>query len=161
VDRGLRDRSGTGNAVQAIRTALSHDLADVEAVVMRAYRPYVDRLGREPGPMKDDYAAMIAAGSVTVLDRDGIIAVLVLLPEEDTMLLDNIAVDPAHHGTGCGRLLLAFAEDEARSAGFGTIRLYTHERMTENIAIYAKLGYVETHRAVENGFPRVYMAKAL
>jgi hypothetical protein len=29
--------------------------------------------------------------------------------------------------------------------------------MTENLAIYRRIGFVETHRAVENGFNRVYM----
>ena len=33
--------------------------------------------------------------------------------------------------------------------------------MTENIALYARLGYAETHRAEEKGFRRVYMAKPL
>jgi hypothetical protein len=33
--------------------------------------------------------------------------------------------------------------------------------MTENLALYSRLGYVETHRGEEKGFPRVYMAKRL
>lgn len=41
------------------------------------------------------------------------------------------------------------------------IRLYTHERMLENIEIYGKLGYQETRRAVADGFARVFMRKSL
>ena len=33
--------------------------------------------------------------------------------------------------------------------------------MTENLLMYAKLGFVETHRAVEGGFHRVYMRRNL
>jgi hypothetical protein len=33
--------------------------------------------------------------------------------------------------------------------------------MTENIALYTRKGYVETHRAEENGLRRVYMQKDL
>ena len=33
--------------------------------------------------------------------------------------------------------------------------------MTENIALYSRIGYVETHRAEENGLRRVYMSKRL
>jgi hypothetical protein len=33
--------------------------------------------------------------------------------------------------------------------------------MTENIAVYARAGYVETHRGVEKGLHRVYMTKRL
>ena len=33
--------------------------------------------------------------------------------------------------------------------------------MTENIALYSRIGYVETHRAEEKKLRRVYMAKRL
>jgi hypothetical protein len=41
------------------------------------------------------------------------------------------------------------------------IRLYTNAAMTENLSIYAHMGFVETHRAVEKGFNRVYLRWAL
>lgn len=56
---------------------------------------------------------------------------------------------------------MRFAEDEARRLGFGAVRLYTHEAMTENIALYTALGYRETHRTEERGLRRVYMEKRL
>ena len=37
---------------------------------------------------------------------------------------------------GIGRRMIAFAESEARRLGFAEIRLYTHEKMIENIALY-------------------------
>ena len=77
------------------------------------------------------------------------------------MLLDNIAVDPAAQGAGLGRRMLAFAEGTARAAGFGAMRLYTNEAMVENVGLYARLGWVETHRGEENGFRRVYFTKRL
>jgi hypothetical protein len=33
--------------------------------------------------------------------------------------------------------------------------------MVENIAMYSRNGYIETHRAEEKGVRRVYMAKLL
>lgn len=77
------------------------------------------------------------------------------------MLLDNVAVAPEAQGTGLGRRMLAFAERAAVEAGYGTINLYTNEAMTENIALYTRLGYAETHRAEEKGLRRVYMRKPL
>ena len=62
---------------------------------------------------------------------------------------------------GYGRLLLDCAEAEARRQGFGVVRLYTHVTMVENVAIYGKRGYTETHRAEVNGLRRVYMEKPL
>ena len=41
------------------------------------------------------------------------------------------------------------------------LRLLTHQTMLSNIALYARLGYVETDRRVEDGFARVFMAKRL
>ncbi|WP_260854710.1 GNAT family N-acetyltransferase [Paraburkholderia sp. BCC1884] len=84
-----------------------------------------------------------------------------LIPEQDAMLLANVAVAPAARGTGMGRSLLEYAERAASAAGYGVLRLYTHETMTENIALYSRIGYTETHRAEENGLKRVFMVKHL
>ena len=144
------------------RPATTDDLAAVQAIIDAAYAGYAPRIGRKPGPMLDDYAGLIADRRVHVLERGGVVrGVLVLIPLPDAMLLDNVAVDPALKGTGLGRALLTFAEEAARAAGYRTIRLYTHERMVENIALYTRLGYAETHRAEEKGLKRVHMAKPL
>lgn len=144
------------------RLATPADVAAIEAIVADAYGHYVARIGRKPGPMLDDYAALVAERRVHVLDHDGTPgALLVLIPQQDAMLLDNIAVSPKAQGTGLGRVLLQFAEAQARAAGFDSIILYTHEMMTENIALYGRIGFVETHRAEEKGLRRVYMRKAL
>ena len=145
-----------------LRKAVTQDRSAIEAIVAAAYAPYVVRIGRKPGPMLDDYAASIREGRVHVLvDSGEIKGILVLHPEQDAMLIENIAIPPAAQGRGYGRSLLDFAERSAAAAGFRSIRLYTNEAMTENVALYARLGYVETHRGAEKGFRRVYMAKAL
>lgn len=144
-----------------IRLAAPSDLEQVETIVRAAYSGYIPRIGREPGPMLDDYASLIDQRRVHVLEDGGFVGVLVLVPEAATMLVDNIAVAPSTQGRGYGRLLLDFAEQEARRQGFQTIRLYTHALMTENLTLYFRLGYVETHRGEEKGFSRVYMSKPL
>ena len=145
-----------------IHPAVPEDLAAVEAIVRSAYAPYVLLIGREPGPMLDDYAALIGQGHVYVLfDEGGISGIIVLIPEERAMLLDNVAVRPDAQGRGHGRTLIGFAERMARERGLGAIRLYTNEAMTENVALYGRMGFVETHRAEERGFRRVYMTKRL
>ena len=77
------------------------------------------------------------------------------------MLLDNVAVAPEAQGSGLGRTMLQFAEHSARMAGYRHIKLYTNEAMTENVALYSRLGYVETHRVEEKGLKRVYVLKPL
>lgn len=145
-----------------IRPATAGDLVTVEQIVHDAYRHYVARIGATPGPMRDDYRARIAQGQVQVLEGEaGIQAVLVLVHETDGLLLDNVAVSPAAQGRGHGRELMQWAETVARQAGYRRIRLYTQEAMVENIAIYQRYGYVETHRAEEIGLKRVFMTKRL
>ena len=146
----------------ALRPASAADLPAVQALVARAYGHYVARIGKPPGPMLDDYAARIAEGAVQVLEEDGrLVGLLVLLPEADHLLLDNVAVDPAAQGRGHGRRLVAAAEDEARRLGLPELRLYTHELMSENVAMYERLGFVETHRGQQAGYARVFMRKRL
>jgi ribosomal protein S18 acetylase RimI-like enzyme len=145
-----------------IRLATEADRDRVNTIVTAAYAPYIPRIGRKPGPMDDDYAALIRQQAVRILeDGPHIKAVLVLISEPDSLLLDNIAVDPAFQHQGIGRRLLTFAEQTAREAGLPSIRLYTHQAMTENIALYTRVGYVETHRGTTNGLHRVYMVKRL
>src|SRR6266853_2054460 len=118
-------------AMLAIRLADFIDRAAIEALVHEAYAVYVPRIGRPPAPMLEDYGALIGNGRVHVLeDETGIAGIVVLIPEEHAMLLDNVAVKVAAQGRGYGRMLIAFAEAMACAAGYRTIRLFTNERMT-------------------------------
>lgn len=155
-------RGDGGMTMLAVRPATPGDLATIEQIVAQAYSPYIARMGQKPGPMLDDYAALIAAGCVHVCLRGEIVAgFVVLVAQADSMLLDNVAVAPFAQGAGVGRFLLDFAEAATRRAGFETIKLYTHETMVENVAIYGRRGYRQSHRGEEDGFRRVYMAKSL
>jgi ribosomal protein S18 acetylase RimI-like enzyme len=156
--------TGTSNAASEprIRLAIAGDTPTVARIVDCAYRRYIARMDRPPGPMLDDYAARVSAGVVWLIeDGDGIAGILVLLPEADHLLLDNIAVAPARQGTGMGRRLLSFAEAEAVRRGYTEIRLYTNAVMTENQRLYAAIGYEETGRGIDSGYQRVFMRKRL
>ena len=56
---------------------------------------------------------------------------------------------------------MALAEQESRKQGYSDIQLYTHVKMTENIAMYLKMGWTETSRRSVDEFDRVHMSKAL
>ena len=143
-----------------LRFAAPEEAAAAAALVDRAYAGYIERMGRKPGPMLDDYAALIADGLVRVMSRDsGICGILVLIEKDGYLLLDNVAVDPAAQGRGIGRRLIEATEDVARTLGYATVRLYTHETMVENVALYEHLGFSITHKAKDRGFDRIYMAK--
>ena len=145
-----------------LRPATELDADGVAACVRAAYRRYVRRIGKRPGPMREDYRRVVRERNVLVAEHGGkVVGVLVTGPARRGFLLDNVAVHPAAQGRGVGRALLSRAEDEAKGAGHRSIWLYTHERMTENRALYERIGYVEVARRIEHGFPRVYMKKRL
>lgn len=145
-----------------LRRARAEDAAAVADLVNRAYAKYVPRIGRPPAPMLDDYPDVIRQHEVWVSEKDdAIVAALVLILEKDTLLLDNVAVDPSYQSRGLGRRLMSFAESEARRQGYSSIRLITNEKMTENIAFYGRLGYRETEREILRERYIVHMRKDL
>jgi ribosomal protein S18 acetylase RimI-like enzyme len=145
-----------------IRAATAADASAIAEIVDQAYRHYIARMDKPPGPMLDDYAARVSEGVVWVLEEGVVVAALiVLLPAPNYLLLDNIAVFPARQGSGLGRRLLAFAEVEGLRRGYREIRLYTHQTMVENQRLYASIGYEETGRGTEAGYERVFMRKRL
>jgi GNAT superfamily N-acetyltransferase len=145
-----------------LRSANVADAPKVSALVDAAYGHYVERLGMLPRPMTEDYSEVIANRRVTVAESHGtIVGLIVLAVDDEGFLIDNVAVDPSYRGKGLGRVLLEFAEAEARRAGFDSIYLYTHEKMSENVAIYSRIGYVEYDRRSQGRFSLVYMRKHL
>ncbi|EYT54539.1 GNAT family acetyltransferase [Leucobacter sp. UCD-THU] len=140
--------------------ARAGDAAQIAALVRAAYEPYVSRIGREPAPMRTDYAAAVEAGGVLVARLEGrILGVLVTEARPDHLLVENVAVAPEARGLGIGAALLERADEEARSLGLVETRLYTNARMTENLAYYPRRGFREVGRRTEDGFDRVYFAR--
>ena len=142
----------------SIRRATIADTPTIVAIARAAYSKYVPRIGREPPPMVADFAAAIGRNVIAVAEADGeVVGFMIAWPEPEGYLIDNVAVDPARQKRGLGRQLIEHAASEARRLGLPALCLYTNDAMTENLALYRRIGFVETHRAVENGLNRVYM----
>src|SRR5919108_6368166 len=145
-----------------IRPARADEAAGIRSLVRDAYAIYVPRIGREPAPMTDDYAAQIAAGAVWVMiDAGELVGVIVLEDTPAALQVANVAVRPESQARGHARALLSFADEEARRRGYCTVTLYTNVHMTENLARDSALGYVEVGRGSEHGFERVFFRKEL
>jgi GNAT superfamily N-acetyltransferase len=143
-----------------IRPANASDLPAMTQIVVKAYQKYVERIGKTPAPMLDDYSVHVRAHAAWFAETDGVtVGLVVLLPGNDHLLLDNVAVDPAYHGRKIGRELVAFAEREAIRRGYAELRLYTHEKMTENLVMYLALGWEDTGRGEQAGYQRVFFRK--
>ena len=142
---------------------MAEDEAAIRDCADRAYGRYVAAIGRRPAPMDTDYESQIASGEVYVaVDETGELqGFIVFLPMTDHMFLENVAVQPASSGCGIGKSLIRFCEGEALRLGLTSVRLYTNEKMTDNLSLYLRLGYVEVDRRTEDGFARVYFEKPL
>ncbi|KGB80549.1 acetyltransferase [Rhodovulum sp. NI22] len=146
-----------------IRPAVAIDETAIRECAERAYARYVPLIGKKPAPMVADFATQIAKGDVFVTtdDRDSLHGFIVFYAEGGHILLENVAVPPRAAGRGLRKALISFCENAARERGLGAVHLYTNEKMTENLSIYLRLGYVEVERRVEDGFKRVYFEKTL
>ncbi|KAL1876263.1 hypothetical protein Daus18300_002891 [Diaporthe australafricana] len=157
----------TGHDV-VIEKAAPSDAEAIKQIVMSAYSKYVPRMGgQEPAPMTADYHTIIASHSQEVFilrrESDGIVLGSILLsdPGDGSVKVNNLVIDSAAQGRGYGRLLMGFAEDVASARGRIALTLFTNEKMSENIVLYPKMGFVEVERKVEDGYSRVYFRKAL
>lgn len=149
-----------GDPLLTIRRAIPDDHSKVTSCVEDAYGPYIEAMEAKPAPMLDDYERLIAQGRVWVAETDQDFAgIIVMWPKEDHWYVDNIAVCPQFQGSGVGSALLEFAEESARQAAKPEIRLYTNEAMTANTGYYPNRGFVETHRAIEHGYRRIFYSR--
>lgn len=136
------------------------DAPAIQALIRRAYAMYVERIGREPAPMQADVSALVAGGGVHVLHAGpALLGSIRLTVVDDALEVNDLVVDPAAQGQGLGRRLMTFAEETARAKGLAALTLYTNEKMVENLALYPRLGFIETGRGMEDSFNRVFFRK--
>ena len=152
--------TGADSSLPGLRCAGPADADAVAELVERAYRHYIERIGVTPAPILDDYARVIRECEVWVVEEDvSLVAAMVLVPNADHVLVDNVAVHPACQGRGIGSRRLDLAEARARELGVSEMRLYTNALMTQNIALSRRLGWEETDRRHVGGYDRVSMRK--
>ena len=143
-----------------VRPARLEEAERLTQIARQAYAPFVPLIGREPPPMLQDFPADIAAGACWV-SGDPAQGFVVARPFRGNWLLENVAVADEARGTGTGRALIAFAEAEGERQRFGKVVLYTHAKMTRNLTLYPRLGYVQAGSRTELGLDRVYFEKLL
>lgn len=160
-DRPVEPASAS-DALPRLRRADDGDAGAIHDLVAAAYEHYVPLIGRKPMTMLTDYAVAVREHDVWVLETDRtIVGVLELVPRDDHLWLENVAISPNWQRRGLGRWLLEHAESEARRARLPEVRLLTNERWVDDIAWYTRVGYRETHRQPYLGTDQVYFTKPL
>lgn len=128
-----------------IRRAAPADALLILSISHEAYTAaYLATIGGVPKPATEDYGPRIERGEVCVLADAGRPAgVLVLEVKPAHLFVYSVAIRPEHQGKGHGAALLAFAEQHARASGLPALQLHTNQRMTRNIALYRRSGFVQ------------------
>ena len=139
-----------------IRQATQSDTDTLVGVIDRAYEIYKIELPDLPD-VSSGVEDKIAEGNVWVAESDGVVGGVFLTFDRTEAVLTNIAVDPIRSGEGIGKALIAHAEAESKKRGVLTLKLATHVKMPENVALYSHLGWKETGRDGN----KVYMSKQL
>lgn len=148
--------------VQTLRRATAADAEAVRALTCAAYAAWVPVIGREPLPMKADYARAVREHRIDLLFLgDSLAALIELVRAPDHLLVLSVAVLPEFQGRGLGSHLMRHAEEVARELGLAEMRLFTNKAFAPNIVLYQRLGYgIDREEPFMEGFT-VYMSKRL
>jgi ribosomal protein S18 acetylase RimI-like enzyme len=138
-----------------VRAVDPFDWPGVLALIQRAFAGMEGRID-PPSSLHRLTAGGIAAQAMTgeVWVVPPMQACMFLTPKQGRLYLGKLAVEPALQGRGLARLLVALAEERARAMGLAVLELETRIELTENHAIFARLGFVETGRKAHPGFDR-------
>ncbi|KAK1633808.1 acetyltransferase [Colletotrichum phormii] len=149
-----------------LERANAEHVPHIQSMTRAAYSKYIDRIGKEPAPMKADYYELIKTQLVYILgedENDTVVGAILLRhdPSASALHINNLVVAPEAQGRGYGRVLMKCAEDVARASGCTSLQLYTNIKMYENLILYPKMGFVETERRTEDEYERVYFRREL
>jgi RimJ/RimL family protein N-acetyltransferase/ribosomal protein S18 acetylase RimI-like enzyme len=132
----------TGDIGLSLRQATPEDLGALAELQRAAYASNRAILGVEPIPLLFDYDTVLGVYETWIADGEGGPAgALILDPRPDHLLVWSLATAPGAQRQGLGGRLLAAAEARARSLGLSTLRLYTGEKLTQNVRWYRRHGY--------------------
>ncbi|WP_374293620.1 GNAT family N-acetyltransferase [Sphingomonas sp.] len=133
----------------SIRRAGAEQVEQIRDLSVRAYAKWVPITPRKPRPMTADYSASVLTNQFDFLfEGERLVGLIETVQQDADLMIVNVAVEPDCQGKGYGTHLMRHAEQIARELGLSGTRLYTNKLMTENIALYERLGYrfeKETH----------------
>ena len=140
----------------SIRAATARDAAVIAHLVRRAFAAQ-PRPTNPPSSALNETAATITAhlarGGGAVLERDGVVAGVVLWEEEDGALyISRVSVDPEYRRQGIARALVDEAEREARRRGIVRMTLGVRLELVENRQLFKSCGFEDAEFRSHEGF---------
>lgn len=134
----------------------------IRRLVDAAYTPYVLPLSIQPSHWRGYFRRLMINRQIWVLeDRGKLIGTIGIQDGSINLYLGLVTVHPEAQGRGFGRILVEFAEAQARSRGLVRLTLDTHEHFADAIEFYRHLGFVEVGRQPAKDYVAVRMLKRL
>lgn len=152
---------------RAFVTATPEQRDAIDSLMVRAFTPYVRKLGKRStsGPYPWLEAAIARSDVYVGMEDAAIIGVVATTRDGPVLTIDMLGVDPARQGAGIGSWLFEEIERVARGREIETLVLKTAEIMSDLLRLYARHGFLETHRTPpakgRDAYLRVHMQKRL
>jgi len=147
--------------VEIVVRRAAPDFADWEAVrtlILEAFAYMDGRIDPPSSALRltpQSMAADAAAGALFLAWWGSALAGCVFVRrKEDALYIGKLAVRPSMHGRGIGNALVAAARAEARVLGLKALELQTRIELTENHAVFAKMGFIKTGETRHQGYDR-------
>jgi ribosomal protein S18 acetylase RimI-like enzyme len=140
-----RHKTSRNRQSTTVRQARPLDAETVHQISREAYTAaYLPVIGLVPKPGIEDYRPHIKRGEVWIFEAaDEPIGFIVLEKKSEFLLVYSVAVKPSHQRKGHATTLLRFADQHAIAIGVKAVRLYTNQRMEQNIGLYRRCGFTE------------------
>ena len=134
------------------------DWAALHALLDRSFAPMAARID-PPSSMTRLTPSLLAekAGDellLTCMSGDELVACAFVRPETGWAYIGKIAVHDDWRKRGTTRQMFDLVETHGRRAGWSHLELQVRVELTENLAAFGRLGFVETARTAHAGYDR-------
>lgn len=133
-------------------------ISEVDALLRRSFA-YMDERIDPPSSLHRLTLADIEEvadrnGLVCAFDNGALVGCAFFKPEQGSLYIGKLAIEPSCQGKGIGRLLLIEAEKRAIAEKIPSLRLETRIELTENHRTFEKFGFVKTGENAHAGYDR-------
>lgn len=117
--------------------------APFEILMAREFCDFIERYDIERDLVLCAHIERALVGSISVLGRNS---------GPDGVQLRFFIVDPAYHGRGAGKALLASALEWCRERGFRKVFLWTVDDLPQSRGLYGKVGFRVVRRCPDDRY---------
>lgn len=149
-----------GTPVISVRNIASDNpiVSEVDALLRRSFAYMDDRIDPPSSlhrlTLTDIKAVADKNGLVGAFDHGHLVGCAFFRPEEGSLYIGKLAIEPSYQGKGIGRLLLMEAEERAIAGHLTSLKLETRIELTENHRTFENFGFVKTGENAHAGYDR-------